>query len=104
MKAFKCDRCGKFFGKYKLTNEYSYRGGPISVCHVLGNGESKETLDLCEDCREKLVEFMFMKTNINKSCDTCRFANGILCDLKLNGGSCEGVDGWEPKEDSNENS
>ena len=52
MQAFKCDRCGIFYGKYKLTNEYSFRGAPIKV------SSGDVGLDLCSDCRKKLIEFM----------------------------------------------
>lgn len=70
MRAFKCDRCGKFYGKYRLTNDYQFRGAPISVCHVRGDGEASEVMDLCEECRKELCKFM--KPTDESDCDDCK--------------------------------
>lgn len=72
MKAFKCDRCHRYFDKYKLTNDMSFRGGMVEV----SNGTP---LDLCEDCRLALVGFMKNVSEnedddfIEKSCYTCKY-------------------------------
>lgn len=62
MKAFKCDRCHRYFDKYKLTNDMSFRGGTVEV----SNGTP---LDLCEDCRLALVKFM--KDRPEEETETC---------------------------------
>lgn len=113
MQAFKCDRCGVFYGKYKLTNEYSFHGAPIKV------SSGDVGLDLCSDCRKKLIEFMksgkendipkppccdpgfyqeapeidplpYRIENAveredckDKSCHTCRYEDGPFCKVNM---------------------
>lgn len=57
-KAFKCDRCGKFYDKYELNQAFQFKGAPISVCHMLKNGSNSNVMDMCAGCREQLVMFM----------------------------------------------
>lgn len=60
MRAFKCDRCGAMYERYPLANDFHFKGGIISVCSVTNGGATcKEILDLCEDCRKDLVNFMY---------------------------------------------
>lgn len=71
MKAFKCDRCHRYFDKYKFTNDMSFRGGTVEV----SNGTP---LDLCEDCRLALVRFM--EDRPEEEIETCIF--GCKCVLE----------------------
>ena len=125
-KAFKCDRCGKFYGKYKLDQQYQFKGMAISVCHMLGNGEAQDVLDLCEACRTQLVIFMqnlyngsvgkgfvekvnegeqekalWVNIDILRTCERCRHSDGNKCMVQIKNGFCSPVthDAFEPKED-----
>lgn len=52
MKAYKCDRCGKFF----LNSEYGYKFSNFYITHsplVIGS-----CLDLCPDCNDELQEWI----------------------------------------------
>lgn len=55
-RAYKCDRCGRFYevnldtkDKAEVTVFCNYNGIP-QVC--------KDTLDLCIDCQDKLIDFL----------------------------------------------
>ena len=99
MKAFKCDRCGKFYGKYRLTNDYQFRGAPISVCNCNGRGDCNEVLDLCEECRKELMIFMKTKAEPVKDCRTCKYAEGPFCVLKHEGGICVNMESYIERND-----
>ena len=109
-KAFKCDRCGKFYGKYKLNQQYQFKGMAISVCHMLGNGEAQDVMDLCEACRTQLVIFMQNLYNGSvgegfienlRMCERCRHSDGNKCMVRIENGFCSPVthSAFEPKED-----
>lgn len=58
--AMKCSRCGKFYNSY-------YNGSNVSCsdynclikfdAHVNGKGHSRESIDLCEDCKKSFEEW-----------------------------------------------
>ena len=49
MKAFKCDRCGNYFGKREHEKYHIYTDS---------NSALRSTLDLCPECNNKLTLFM----------------------------------------------
>ena len=53
--AIKCDRCGKYFGKY--GRKRSIDGSFARGIKILTSGHYIE-YDLCENCIEDLCEFM----------------------------------------------
>lgn len=57
MKAFKCDRCGKFYGAVDELKNTSIR-----VKYY-----DEEWKDLCPDCTEKIIKFLEMEEHEEKT-------------------------------------
>jgi len=58
-KTKKCDRCGIRYEPYILTDEFRFKGAPITVAQTNNDGtDKKNVFDLCKLCREELAEFM----------------------------------------------
>ena len=53
--AIKCDRCGKYFDKYRPKR--SINGSFVRGIKIFTSGSYREC-DLCENCVEDLYEFM----------------------------------------------
>ena len=60
MQAFKCDICGKLYESYTQTK--CYKDGkyqPSYNIYIKENPDAySHSLDLCEDCQKRLVDFI----------------------------------------------
>lgn len=77
MKAFKCDRCGKFFEKYKMQ-------GTAEFFNITRNPSmSGNCLDLCPNCNAELQEWIANdKEQIVCNCKNKEIANSFIEDVE----------------------
>ena len=73
MKAYKCDRCGKFFEKYKNQGTSEFFNITRNPC-VSGN-----CLDLCPKCNSELQEWV---ANENCNCTDADIAKSFIEDVE----------------------
>lgn len=63
-KALKCDRCGKYYDIPKLNFETQYR--PNIDIELVQHGERFSFNDICQECTQELVDWLNLKTRLNK--------------------------------------
>lgn len=62
--AKKCDRCGKYYDNNEAIRQGITNIGDstiIAIKYVYHNNISVERFDLCDDCVQKLKDFMMMR-------------------------------------------
>lgn len=68
MKAFKCDRCGKYYSK--STKNCKYQVGEYDEKHKM-----YMYIDLCDGCLAELNDWMENKGIKEGECDNCEYWN-----------------------------
>lgn len=57
-RAFKCDRCGKFFTKEDFESHYGDDRNAYYLLNTLYGCASENIYDLCVDCYKELKDWM----------------------------------------------
>ena len=57
-RAFKCDRCGKFFMKEDFENHYGDDRNAYYLVNSIFGPVSENSYDLCVDCYKELKDWM----------------------------------------------
>lgn len=74
MKAYKCDRCSKLYEEKGDKYWSGYRIIKKDGCEII-------TLDLCQECKEKLKIFMLDGSNAKK--ENIQYASCMVCGARF---------------------
>ena len=63
-KALKCDRCGKYYDIPKLNFDTQYR--PEVHIKLFQHNDSFEFDDICQECTQEMVDWLNLRSKLNK--------------------------------------